>query len=183
MGREYVIQSWVKHDQDDWRNIPDHLVDNGPGYSGEQIGNRAAQSNGNTLIRGLVPGFLPNGKADIDGAAEPGGDLKGNPLLKIDPAFKVLLDYPLRVAELDQALTAKVITPGLHRQAMAILNAKQEKAQNKLDKLASEAPQDESEEIAEEWTPPPREEDAIPEYQPTPEEEEQAKKNFENSLI
>ena len=182
MGREYVIQSWVKHDADDWRNVPDHLVDNGPGYSGEQVGNRAAKSNGNTLIRATVPGFLPNGKADIDGAADQADDAKGNVLLTIDPAFKVLLDYPGKAAALDKALKAKQITESLHRQALAILDAKQQKAQDKIDKLASEAPREE-EEQEEAPPPPPLEEDAITPYKPSLSELKAALENYKNNNV
>lgn len=183
MAREHVIQSWVKHDEDDWRKIDPALLDDSDGYSGEQVGRRTATSNGNTRIRATVEGFLPNGKADIDGAADPADDGKGNPLLLVDPAFKVLLDYPGKVAALDAALKAGTIPKSLYETALKVLDAKQEKAQQKIDKLASEAPTDEGEEQEEEIPAVTLEEDEIPPYVPTDEERERAIKNFENSLI
>ena len=136
MGREHVIQSWVKHDEDDWRVIPPDLLDTASGYSGEQVGQRVARNNGNTAIRATVPGWLPNGRADIAGAADPADDAKGDPLLMVDPAFKTLLEYPGKVAALTKAYEAGKMPENLYRSALRILDVKADKAQRKIDKLA-----------------------------------------------
>ena len=104
MGREYVIQSWVKHDANDPRIIPDDMIDNAPGYSGEQVGNRSARSHGNTKTRSDRPGWLANGNADIASAEDDSDGAKDNPLYKVDPAFRVLDEYPSKIAALDAAL-------------------------------------------------------------------------------
>lgn len=183
MGREYVVQSWVKHDEDDWRNIPDHLLDDSAGYSGEQIGNRQAKSNGNTLIRSSVSGYLPNGKADIAGAADPADDKTGNPLLLVDPAYKILLEYPGKVAALEKAFNEGKLAQSLFKQALKILDAKQEKAQRKIDALAASLAEHDEEPEEEATPPPPLEEEAIQVYKPTEEEEKQALENFNNSIV
>lgn len=182
MGREHVIQSWVKHDEDDWRRIPPDLLDTASGYSGEQVGQRVARNNGNTAIRATVPGWLPNGRADIAGAADPADDAKGDPLLMVDPAFKTLLEYPGKVAALEAAHKAGKIPESLYRSALRVLDVKADKAQRKIDKLAGSvlleeenAPEEEPELI-----PVPLEEDAITPYKPTPEEAAAAIKNFMN---
>lgn len=182
MGREYVIQSWVKHDADDWRNIPDHLVDESAGYSGEQVGNRAVRSNGNTRIRGAVPGYLPSGKADIAGAADPADDAKGDPLLLVDPAFKVLLDYPGKVATLEKAFNDGRLPEHLYKSALRVLDVKADKAQRKIDKLIGHVliEEEDQPEQEPEFYSVPLEEHQIPEYQPTPEEAAQALKDFIN---
>jgi len=185
MGREHVIQSWVKHDEDDWRKIAPDLLDDASGYSGEQVGQRVARNNGNTAIRGTVPGWLPNGRADIAGAADPADEAKGDPLLLVDPAFKVLLDYPGKAAALDAAFKAGRMPESLYKSALRVLDVKADKAQRKIDKLAGavlleeENAPDEVEEVPAE----PREEDAITPYRPTPEEAARALKNFLNSEI
>ena len=136
MGREHVVQSWVKHDEDDWRVIPPCLLDTASGYSGEQVGQRVARNNGNTAIRATVPGWLSNGRADIAGAADPADDAKGDPLLLVDPAFKTLLEYPGKVAALTKAYEAGKLPDSLYRSALRILDVKADKAQRKIDKLA-----------------------------------------------
>ena len=180
MGREYVVKTWVRHEPGDPSVIPDHMVDDMPGYSGEQIGNRNAKSNGNTKARGVVAGWLANGDADIAGAADPADEIKGNPLTLVDPAYKVLIDYPAKVSQLDKALEAKQITQGQYNQALAILGNKLEKAESKLLALAAS---EEQEEHQEPEPLPVYEEDLIAPYRPTEEEKHQALKNFENSLI
>lgn len=182
MGREHVIQSWVKHEEDDWRRIPSNLLDTASGYSGEQVGQRIAPNNGNTAIRATVPGWLPNGKADIAGAADPADDAKGDPLLMVDPAFKVLLEYPGKVAAVEAAYKAGKIPESLYRSALRVLDVKADKAQRKIDKLTGStlleeenAPEEEPELI-----PVVLEEDAITPYKPTPDEAERAIKNFIN---
>ena len=182
MGREHVIQSWVKHDEDDWRRIPPELLDTASGYSGEQVGQRIARNNGNTAIRATVPGWLPNGRADIAGAADPADDAKGDPLLMVDPAFKTLLEYPGKVAALTKAYEAGKMPESLYRSALRVLDVKADKAQRKIDKLAGSvlleeenAPEEEPE-----LDPVVLEEDAITPYKPTPEEAATAIKNFMN---
>lgn len=182
MGREHVIQSWVKHDEDDWRRIPPELLDTASGYSGEQVGQRVARNNGNTAIRAVVPGWLPNGQADIAGAADPADDAKGDPLLMVDPAFKVLLEYPGKVAALEAAHKAGKIPESLYRNALRVLDVKADKAQRKIDKLAGSVllEEENAPDEVEEYTAPPLEEDAITPYKPTPEEAAAAIKNFMN---
>lgn len=180
MGREHVIQSWVKHDEDDWRVIPPDLLDDASGYSGEQVGQRVARNNGNTAIRATVPGWLPNGRADIAGAADPADDAKGDPLLMVDPAFKVLLEYPGKVAALTKAYEAGRMPESLYRSALRVLDVKADKAQRKIDKLAGSVllEEENAPEEVEEYTAPPMEEDAITPYHPTPEEAAQALRNY-----
>lgn len=180
MGREHVIQSWVKHDEDDWRRIPPELLDTASGYSGEQVGQRIARNNGNTAIRAVVPGWLPNGRADIAGAADPADDAKGDPLLMVDPAFKTLLEYPGKVAALEAAHKAGKIPESLYRSALRVLDVKADKAQRKIDKLAGSVllEEENAPDEVEEYTAPPMEEDAITPYKPTPEEAAAAIKNF-----
>lgn len=182
MGREHVIQSWVKHDEDDWRRIPPELLDTASGYSGEQVGQRVARNNGNTAIRAVVPGWLPNGQADIAGAADPADDAKGDPLLMVDPAFKVLLEYPGKVAALEAAHNAGKIPESLYRNALRVLDVKADKAQRKIDKLAGSVllEEENAPEEVEEYAAPVLEEDAITPYKPTPEEAAAAIKNFMN---
>ena len=182
MGREHVIQSWVKHDEDDWRRIPPDLLDTASGYSGEQVGQRVARNNGNTAIRATVPGWLPNGRADIAGAADPADDAKGDPLPMVDPAFKTLLEYPGKVAALEAAHKAGKIPESLYRSALRVLDVKADKAQRKIDKLAGSVllEEENAPEEVEEYTAPPLEEDAITPYKPTPEEAAAAIKNFMN---
>lgn len=182
MGREHVIQSWVKHDEDDWRRIPPELLDTASGYSGEQVGQRIARNNGNTAIRATVPGWLPNGRADIAGAADPADDAKGDPLLMVDPAFKVLLEYPGKAAALDAAFKAGKMPESLYRSALRVLDVKADKAQRKIDKLAGSVllEEENAPDEVEEYTAPPLEEDAITPYKPTPEEAAAAIKNFMN---
>ena len=182
MGREHVIQSWVKHDEDDWRRIPPELLDTASGYSGEQVGQRVARNNGNTAIRAVVPGWLPNGRADIAGAADPADDAKGDPLLMVDPAFKVLLDYPGKAAALDAAFKAGKMPESLYKSALRVLDVKADKAQRKIDKLAGSVllEEENAPDEVEEYTAPPLEEDAITPYKPTPEEAAAAIKNFMN---
>lgn len=180
MGREHVVQSWVKHDEDDWRVIPPDLLDTASGYSGEQVGQRIATNNGNTMIRAVVPGWLSNGRADIAGAADPADEAKGDPLLLVDPAFKVLLEYPGKVAALEAAYKAGKLPDSLYRSALRVLDVKADKAQRKIDKLAGSvlleeesAPDEEPELI-----PVVLEEDAITPYHPTPKEAAQALRNY-----
>ena len=182
MGREHVIQSWVKHDEDDWRRIPPELLDTASGYSGEQVGQRIARNNGNTAIRATVPGWLPNGRADIAGAADPADDAKGDPLLMVDPAFKTLLEYPGKVAALEAAHKAGKIPESLYRSALRVLDVKADKAQRKIDKLAGSVllEEENAPEEVEEYAAPVLEEDAITPYKPTPEEAAAAIKNFMN---
>ena len=182
MGREHVIQSWVKHDEDDWRRIPPDLLDGASGYSGEQVGQRVARNNGNTAIRAVVPGWLPNGRADIAGAADPADDAKGDPLLMVDPAFKTLLEYPGKVAALEAAHKAGKIPESLYRSALRVLDVKADKAQRKIDKLAGSVllEEENAPEEVEEYAAPVLEEDAITPYKPTPEEAAAAIKNFMN---
>ena len=185
MAREHVIQSWVKHDEDDWRVIPPELLNTASGYSGEQVGERVGRGNGNTLIRGVAPGWLPNGNADIAGAADPADDAKGDPLLLVDPAFKVLLDYPGKAAALDAAFKAGKMPESLYKSALRVLDVKADKAQRKIDKLAGSVlleEENEPEEV-EEYAAPVLEEDAITPYKPTPEEAARALKNFLNGEI
>ena len=182
MGREHVIQSWVKHEEDDWRVIPPHLLDTASGYSGEQVGQRVARNNGNTAIRAVVPGWLPNGRADIAGAADPADDAKGDPLLMVDPAFKTLLEYPGKVAALEAAHRAGKLPDSLYRSALRVLAVKADKAQRKIDKLAASVLLEEENAPGEEpeLIPVVLEEDAITPYKPTPEEAAEAIKNFMN---
>lgn len=182
MGREHIVQTWVKHDPDDIRRIPPELLDNASGYSGEQVGQRTARNNGNTLIRSTAPGWLANGRADIAGASDPADDAKGDPLLLVDPAFKVLLDYPIKAAALDAAFKAGKMPESLYKSALRVLEVKADKAQRKIDKLAGSvlleeenAPNEEPE-----FIPVPLEEYAITPYKPTPEEAAAAIKNFMN---
>ena len=184
MGREYVIQSWVKHDANDPRIIPDDMIDHMVGYSGEQIGNRAAKSNGNTKTRSVRPGWLANGNADIASAADPSDDAKNNPLYSIDPAFKVLEEYPAKLAALDKAYEEKRVAWTVYNTAKMVLDAKLIKAQEKINKLvtiAQEEDQDDQEE--EEEIMPTLEEEEIQPYMPTEEEKRQALKNYENCLV
>lgn len=183
MGREYVVQSWVKHDANDPRIIPDHLVDDTTGYSGEQVGNRLARSNGNTKTRSDRPGWLANGNADIASAADESDTAKDNPLYKIDPAFRVMDEYPSKLAALDAALESKRITWTAYSTAKSVLDGKLIQAERKLAKIAAVAQEEDQEEIEEEY-----EEipdllcvDAMPDYQPTEEEKRLALENFENS--
>lgn len=185
MGREYVIQSWVKHEADDPRIIPDHLIDESTGYSGEQIGNRLARSNGNVKARYVRPGWLANGDADLSSAEDPSDGAKDNPLYKVDPAFRVLDEYPSKIAALDQALESKRITWTAYNMAKNVLDGKLIQAERKLAKIAAIA-QEEDEETTEEEEyeeiPPLLCVDAFPDYQPTEEEKRIALENFENSL-
>lgn len=187
MGREHVIQSWVKHEEDDWRRIPEDLLNSASGYSGEQVGQRTAPNNGNTRIRSVVPGWLANGKADIDGAADPADEAKGDPLLLVDPAFKVLLDYPGKVAALDAAYKAGRMSESLYKMAIRVLDVKADKAQRKIDKLQAHILLEEEiapgEELDERNAPEILEEDLIAPYIPTKEEREKALENFKNSNI
>lgn len=185
MGREHVIQSWVKHDEDDWRRIPPDLMDDASGYSGEQVGQRIANNNGNTRIRGIAPGWLPNGKADIAGAGETPDNAKGDPLALVDPAFRVLLEYPSKVAALEEAHKAGKIPDSLYKNALRVLDVKADKAQRKIDKLTASLllEEESAPEVVEEETqviPVFLEEDAITPYKPTPEEAALAIKNFLN---
>lgn len=142
MGREYVIQSWVKHEEGDHRIIPDELIDHAPGYSGEQIGNRNAKSNGSTWSR-VAPGWLPNGKADLSTAVDVSEDSKGNPLILVDSAYKILLDYEPKVTALQNALAGNKITKGSFEQALKVLDAKLYNAEKRLEKLLNTIPPDE----------------------------------------
>ena len=144
MGREYVIQSWVKHDGDDHRIIPDELIDHAPGYSGEQIGNRNAKSNSNTWAR-VAPGWLPNGKADLSSAVDVSEESKGNPLILVDSAYKTLLDYEPKVTALKNALAGNRITKGSFDQALKVLDSKLYNAERRLEKLLNTIPPDEDE--------------------------------------
>ena len=149
MGREYVIQSWVKHDPDDWRVIPDELLDHSVGYSGEQVGNRLARSNGNVRTR-TIPGWNPDGTADIAGAAEPErAPRRVNPLYAIDPAFKILEEYEPKVTALTADLEARRITQGTFDLAMKVLDNKLKKAEAKIHKLAEPDEEEEQEEESE----------------------------------
>lgn len=183
MGREYVVQSWVKHDENDPRIIPDHLVDDSTGYSGEQIGNRLARSNGNVKARSLRPGWLANGNADLSSAEDSSDGAKDNPLYKIDPAFRVLDEYPSKIAALDAALESKRITWTAYSTAKSVLDGKLIQAERKLAKIAaiaqeedSEAPDYETEEIPEL-----DDLDALPAYIPTPQEMIAANKKYHES--
>lgn len=146
MGREYVVQSWVKHDANDPRIIPDHLVDDTTGYSGEQVGNRLARSNGNTKTRSDRPGWLANGNADIASAADDSDNTKNNPLYKIDPAFRVLDDYPRQLAALDAAYESGAITWTAYSTAKNVLDGKLIQAERKLAKIAAIAQEEDEEE-------------------------------------
>jgi len=148
MGREYVIQSWVKHDPDDWRVSPDELLDHSVGYSGEQVGNRLARSNGNVRTR-TIPGWNPDGTADIAGAAEPErAPRRVNPLYAIDPAFKILEEYEGRAAAMLADLEAGKITKGTYDLAMRVLDNKLKKAEEKIHKLAELDEEEQEEEEA-----------------------------------
>lgn len=138
MGREYVVRTWVKHDKNDPNVIPDYLLDESAGYSGEQVGNRLARSHGNTKIRSSVPGWYADGTADLGAFADQNEVSKANPLFKIDPAFRVLAEYQDKILELDNALHAGDLPQSLYDQAVKVLNAKHQKAQDKIDKLAGE---------------------------------------------
>lgn len=187
MGREHVIQSWVKHEEDDWRVIPPDLLNDASGYSGEQVGQRIAPNNGNTRIRSVAPGWLANGKADINGAADPADDAKGDPLLLVDPAFKVLLEYPGKVAALDAAFKAGRMSKNVYEMAIRVLDVKADKAQRKIDKLRAHTLLEEEiapgVDIPTDAPPELLEEDLIPPYVPTKEEREKAINNFKNSDI
>lgn len=183
MGREHVIQSWVKHEDDDWRNIPENLLDNASGYSGEQVGNRQAVNNGNVHVRASRPGYLANGKADIAGAADPADDIKGNPLLSVDPAYRVLLEYPAKVAALDAALKSGAIVKSIYDQALHILDVKHEKAQDKIHTLSSVRLEDDPEPEEIEVVAEPVPEDVIAEYFPSKGEKEIADYIYKNNLV
>jgi len=135
MGREYVVQSWVKHDEGDPRVIPAHLLDDSAGYSGEQIGNRRFRSHGNTKIRSNTPGWYTDGTADLGAYADQNEISKSNPLFDIDPAYKILASYQDRIEALDKALHTGALPQSVYDQAVAVLNAKHEKASQKLQKI------------------------------------------------
>ena len=133
-GRQYAIQTWVKHDDSDPRLLTDPESDNW-GYSGEQLGDRKRSSK---------EGFLANGKADIASAADRNEAYKDNPLFKVDPAYKVLAGYTEQLDNLDKALHEKLIPYSVYEQAVRLIHVKQHKAQQKIDKLlAVELPEDE----------------------------------------
>lgn len=179
MGREHIIQSWVKHDEDDWRTIPRGLLDDASGYSGEQVGNRHAVNNGNTRVRSVKPGYLANGKADIASAADPADDAKGDPLLLVDPAFKTLLEYPGKVEALTRAYEAGRMPESLYKSALRVLDVKADKAQRKIDKLAASVLlEEENAPIVEEEEAPIFEEHALTPYDPTPEEAQEALQKY-----
>lgn len=133
-GRQYTIQTWVKHEDNDYRLLTDPDADSW-GYNGEQSGDRKRSSR---------EGFLANGKADIASAADRNEAYKDNPLFKVDPAYKVLAGYTEQLDNLDKALHEKLIPYSVYEQAVRVIHVKQHKAQQKIDKLlAVELPEDE----------------------------------------
>lgn len=131
--RQYAMQTWVKHDDNDPRLLTDPDKDSW-GYSGEQIGTRKQSSK---------EGFLANGMADIAGAADRNEAYKDNPLFKVDSAYKVLAGYTEQLDNLDKALHEKLIPYSVYEQAVRLVHIKQHKAQQKIDKLlAVELPED-----------------------------------------
>lgn len=131
--RQYVVQTWVKHDSSDPRLLTDPEADNW-GYSGEQIGDRKRSSR---------EGFLTNGMADIASAADRNEAYRDNPLFKVDSAYKVLAGYTEQLDNLDKALHEKLIPYSIYEQAVRLVHVKQHKAQQKIDKLlAVELPED-----------------------------------------
>lgn len=132
--RQYAMQTWVKHDDNDSRLLANPDADNW-GYSGEQIGDRKRSSR---------EGFLADGMADIASAADRNEAYKDNPLFKVDPAYKVLAGYTEQLDNLDKALHEKLIPYSVYEQAVRLVHVKQHKAQQKIDKLlAVELPEDE----------------------------------------
>lgn len=135
MGREYVVRTWVKHDANDPNVIPESALDERAGYSGEQIGNRLARSNGHLKIRSSTPGWFTDGTADLGAFADQNEISKANPLFLIDPAYKVLAEYQDKLLALDTALHNGSLPPSLYKQAVAVLDAKHAKAEKKLQKI------------------------------------------------
>ena len=136
-GRHYYMQSWVKCDEDDPRRMVDPDSDSW-GYSGEQIGDRKRASN-----RAVPVGFLPDGRADIASASDRNEAMRDNPLLKIDPAFKVITEYADKSAVLRDSLDKKLITKEQYTLAQDVLDGKLDKAYEKLNKLQQYAKREE----------------------------------------
>lgn len=178
MGREYVIQSWVKHDANDPRIIPDDMIDHAPGYSGEQVGNRSARSHGNTKTRSDRPGWLANGNADIASAADDSDGAKDNPLYKVDPAFRVLDEYPSKIAALDAALESKRITWTAYSTAKSVLDGKLIQAERKLAKIAAIVQEEDQEEEDDHAVECIAFDHFLPVFEATQEEKKQAEKNY-----
>lgn len=174
MGREYIIQTWVKHDANDPRVIPDELLDHSTGYSGQQVGNRLAKSNGNVKTWKEQQGFLRNGQADINGAfdeEEAAKDellaRKANPLLSVDPAFKTLLDYEHKVKALQDAFDRGQIDRLSFESALRVLDVKADKAERKLAALKAHILLEEENDEPEENSYLLLVEHTVPPYQPT----------------
>ena len=145
MGREYVVKTWVKHEDNDPNVIPSHLIDGSISYSGEQVGNRNAKSNGNTWSR-VAPGWLPNGKADLSSAVDMTEESKGSPLLLVDSSYKTLLDYEHKVNALKNGLAAHRITKSEYERALLVLDAKLHNAEKRITKLIDSLPVEEIQE-------------------------------------
>lgn len=134
MGREYVVQTWVKHEPNDPRVIPDHMIDDSAGYSGEQVGNRLARSHGNTRIRSSVPGWYEDGGADLSAYADQNEISRDNPLFSVHPSYKILANFQEIAERLRKQLDAGLMSEKQYDQAMLIAQGKAEKAEIKLNK-------------------------------------------------
>ena len=121
MARTYQMQTWVGERYPDTPEQDD--------YSGEQIGNRKKAS------VNVTPGYDENGNADLGFYSDPNETFKTNPVLSIDPAFKVLASYQEDLQKLTDAYDKNIITKTVYDLAVLALNVKQDKAQRKLNKL------------------------------------------------
>lgn len=121
MSRTYQMQTWVGERYPDTPEQDD--------YSGEQIGNRKKRS------VNVTPGYNENGQADLGFYSDPNETFKTNPVLSIDPAFKVLASYQEDLQKLTDAYDKKIIAKSVYDMAVIALNVKADKAQRKLDKL------------------------------------------------
>ena len=121
MSRTYQMQTWVGERYPDTPEQDD--------YSGEQIGNRKKRS------VNVTPGYNENGQADLGFYSDPNETFKTNPVLSIDPAFKVLASYQEDLQKLTDAYDKKIIPKSVYDMAVIALNVKADKAQRKLDKL------------------------------------------------
>lgn len=178
MGREYVIQSWVKHEASDPRIIPDDMIDHAPGYSGEQVGNRLARSHGNTRTRSDRPGWLANGNADIASAADDSDNAKNNPLYAIDPAFRVMDEYPVKLAALDAALESGALPWSAYSAAKAVLDGKLIQAERKLAKIAAITQEEDQEEEDDQAVECIAFDHFLPVFEASPEEKKEAEKSY-----
>ena len=125
MARQYVMQTWVKHDDNHPNVVPDLVGD----YSGEQIGNRKRSS-----VQ-VKPGYLANGQADIASCDDPRERIKADPTYSIHPAIKTIGEYEAKLASLDEALRENRITERQYDVAVKVLDVKLDKAYRAIKKL------------------------------------------------